>query len=106
MLADIFASEWLSGRWLPSGYPAPVTTPGDTLKDIFGNTISVGSMVKLIGTVTAMNPMDPHFQDITIKPYFPQSVFVTNEAGVFPQNQPSATFQAHPLQLMVVGTSF
>jgi len=105
MLACELADDWLSGKWLPTGYGIS-SSPGDALKDIFGQTISVGSMVKLIGTVTAMNPTDPHFQDITITPAFPQSSVVAPEAGVFPQNIPVKSYQFHPLQLMVLGTSY
>ena len=105
MLGMIAAPEWLSGRWIPAGYAAPASA-GDSLSDIFGQTLAVGTMVKLIGTITAINPMDPHFQDITITPQFPQSGLVSPEAGVFPQNIPVKSYQFHPLQLMKVGSSY
>ena len=105
MLAAEIAQNWLSGRWLPALYPSPVTAPGNAMVDIFGQAIVVGSMVKLIGKVTAINPSDPHFQDITFTPLFPQSGLVAPESGVFPQNIPVKVYQAHPLQLVVGGTS-
>ena len=105
MLGMLAAPEWLSGRWIPSGYSSPAAA-GDSLSDIYGQTLAVGSIVKMIGTVTAVNPMDPHFQDITVTPMFPQSGLVAPEAGVFPQNIPSKSYSFHPLQLMKVGSSF
>lgn len=92
---------WLSGRWLPPGYASPGSS--DSMTDIYGQAITVGSLVKLVGVVTAVQPSDPHFQDITFRPIFPQSGLVEPAAGVFPQNIPVKVFQAHPLQLIKVG---
>jgi hypothetical protein len=106
-MLPIFADFWLFGKWIPTGYnPAPsVNVPGDPMKDVFGQTITVGSKVKLIGTVTAIDPMDAHFQDITFVPDYPQSFLVENQQGVSPTQRPIKSVKAHPLQLVVVGSS-
>ena len=98
-------SMWNSGRWIPTGYGS-LTPVSDALTDIFGQTLAVGSYVKMIGVVTAMNPSDPHFQDITIAPLFPQSGLVSPQAGVFPLSSPVKSYQFHPLQLMKFTTSY
>jgi hypothetical protein len=105
MVGCEMADFWLFGKWLPAGYPAAVTSPGDASVDIFGQTISIGSLVKLVGVVTALNPLDPHFQDIVFTPLFPQSPFVTNTVGVAPQQQPLVSVKCHPLQLIMVGSA-
>lgn len=108
MLALELAAMWLSGRWIPTGYsPLPgVTSPGDLMVDIFGNTITVGSMVALCGTVTALEPSNAHFQDVTFVPQFPQSLNVFNTQGVNPQQQMIASVKCHPLQLIAVKKYF
>jgi hypothetical protein len=90
---------WMAGRWLPSGY----VTPGinDAMVDVFGQAITVGATVKLICKVIALNPSNTHFQDVTLKPIYPDSALVENECGVYPQNIPSKVTFAHPLQLVV-----
>jgi hypothetical protein len=105
MLALEFAQDWIQGRWLPPGYSSNIPVAGNSLTDIFGVAITVGAKVKLIGTVTSMNPTDPHFQDIEIRPDYPQSAIIAPEAGVFPQNIPVKSYKFHPLQLIVMGTT-
>ena len=95
---------WLTGRWIPTGYGG-LTPVSDSMVDIYGSTLTVGSWVKLIGVVTALNPSDPHFQDITVTPVFPQSGLVSPQAGVFPLSSPVKSYQFHPLQLMKLGTT-
>jgi hypothetical protein len=105
MLGLIIVDFWLFGKWLPAGFAGTPTSPGDPAIDIFGQTIAVGNKVKLIGTVTAINQFDAHFQDITFTPDYPQSTVVQNIQGVAPQQQPIVSVRAHPLQLVKIGTS-
>jgi hypothetical protein len=96
----IAADFWLHGNWPPNIAGSP-TGGAELMKDVYGQTITVGSLVKLVGTVVALNPSDPHFQDVVITLNFPQ-------AAPFP---PSPTTQGvfvaapvvafHPLQLIV-----
>lgn len=101
MFIGAIAMEWLSGRWLPSQYVSP-NGVNDSLTDIFGQAITVGSKVKLIGTVVSLNPSDPHFQDVVISPDYPQRGVIDPQSGVFPQNIPVKQYTFHPLQLVVV----
>lgn len=105
MLALELADFWLFGKWLPTLNIGVATSPGDPALDIFGQTITVGSKVKLIGTVTKIDPLDAHFQDVTFTPDYPQSLIVQNQQGVQPQQQPIVSVKAHPLQLVKVGSS-
>ena len=102
------ADQWLYGAALPAGYPSTVTIPGDSPVDIAGNALSVGMLVKLVGTIVAINSLDPHFQDITIAAQFPQSKLVSPATGLSPQNVPAPNkqFQFHPLMLLKVGSSY
>jgi hypothetical protein len=104
MLLPIYASMWLSGWWLPSGYVNPALV-GNSLTDIFGTTIAVGSMVKLVGKVISVDNLSHHFHDIEVAPSYPQSNLVEPEAGQFPQTVPVKTYRFHPLQLIVEGGS-
>ena len=104
MLLPGYAAFWLSGRWLPSGYVSPPLV-GNSLMDIFGTAIAVGSMVKLVGKVTSVDANSHHFQDIEVTPSYPQSNLVEPSSGKFPQNVPVTTYRFHPLQLIVEGGS-
>ena len=100
------ASMWLTGRWLPTGYPMGATVVGEPMVDIFGQAITVGSKVKLIGTVTAVNPLSNHFHDITFVPDYPNNTIVENQvAGNIPLTSPIVSVRCHPLQLVKVGSS-
>ena len=74
-LACIDAAFWNGGNWIPNGYPAATSAPGDVMTDIYGQTLTVGSLVKFIGIVTALDPLSAHFQDIEVSSYFPKSSF-------------------------------
>lgn len=93
------AAFWLAGRWLPAGYASPGAT--DSLVDIFGQALTVGSLVKLVGTITSMSGSDSHFDDITFRPIFPQGGLASNSAPT--TKIAMDTFSAHPLQLIKVG---
>lgn len=91
---------WMNGHW----FPAPPNR--DTAQDIFGNAIAVGDTVKLVGTIVSMNLNDAHFQDIVVRPFYPQPVTgnpaapISATAGVNPNQVPVITYGFHPLQLV------
>jgi hypothetical protein len=89
---------------------APVI--GNLPKDVYGAPIIVGSVVKFVGVVTAVNSNDTHYGDIQVNPLHPGSVlFIPDlQSGVFPQSPnfspgnsqlPAQQFGFHPLQLIV-----
>jgi hypothetical protein len=104
-LALEMADNWLQGRW----FIVPPATGGYS-KDIFGQSITVGSKVKLVGTVVSLNPNDTHFQGIAIYPDYPSpdgpvpGAVVNPVAGESPLQQPSPVYHFDPLQLIKVGT--
>ena len=108
MLSGIIDSFWTFGKWIPGGYsPTPsATSPGDTMQDIFGSTLAVGNKVKLIGTITALDPVNAHFSDVTFTPDYPQNPgLVPGLAGQpFPKDELVKSVKCHPLQLMKVGS--
>ena len=95
MLATTIAQEWLSGRWLGAAAASP-TTPQNSLTDIYGCAIAVGTTVKFVGKVTAVNASSSHFKDITVVPVFPSDPSAVANAAT------ATTYQFHPLQLVVV----
>lgn len=107
MLGAIMQSFWTYGKWIPNGYnpnPSP-SAPGDVMQDIFGQSLVVGSMVKLIGTITSVDPLSAHFADVTFVPQYPQAPAAIPgvNGGIFPQNQLTSV-KVHPLQLVKVGS--
>lgn len=61
----LFAMFELAGAW-------PATTIGPPpVRDINGVAITVGSTVKLVGLVTAINPTSTHFMEVTFQPIYP-----------------------------------
>ena len=69
MLAMVLADFWMQNpqTWIP-----PLV--GTAAQDIYGNTISVGSMVKMVGVVTAINLNDSHYGEIQVSPIHPGTI--------------------------------
>ena len=106
-LALEMSFNWLTGRMY-----IPETAP-EQPKDIFGQTITVGSKVKFIGTVTSINLNEPHFNGIVVTPDYPPFVGLQGGLGVpmqamsgpTPMQKPTVQYGFDPLQLVKVGTS-
>lgn len=108
MLLIPFGNMWMAGTWT-----GPATTPiaGDSANDINGVAITVGSIVKFVGIVTAVNLNDPHFGDIVVQPLHPNGqMVVPDQFGANPQSPnlpvpnyqtPAGPYGFHPLQLIV-----
>ena len=64
MLAMTLADFLLNGGWT-----GPAVGTGN--QDIYGSTITVGSYVKMVGLVTAINLTDSHFGEIQVTPVHP-----------------------------------
>jgi hypothetical protein len=100
----------LAAMWGGSWWGAVPPVVGDTLLDVNGVTITLGATVKLVGTVTAINP-DPHFGSITVAPAHPTGKSIPMQSGGgnpqspnFPvpnQQLPVKTYGFEPLQLVV-----
>ena len=92
LLADFF----LAGNW-----KAPAA--GSSIQDAYGVTITVGSYVKFVGRVTAINPSDPHYGEIQVTPVHPASLFIPDAHYGSPQ---SPNFQpGNPQNSQVLGFS-
>ena len=105
MLAMVLADFWMQGTWL-----GPLV--GSSPQDIYGNVITVGSYVKMVGVVTAINLSDPHFGEIqvtpihpgVIGPFVPQDMFGNPRSpNYLPQDPVKVDSQRgfHPKQLIV-----
>jgi hypothetical protein len=82
-LAALYTAFWLAGSWTST--PAPGTLYE---LDAFGTPITVGATVKLICTVTAINPLDPHFGDVQVSLNFPTGKKVSPiQIGAFTSSQ-------------------
>ena len=107
MLAMIFDDFWAA-----SASSWPVQLVGTVPQDIYGNTITIGSTVKLVGIVTAINVTDSHYGEIQVTPAHPGTVgpFIPDtqtgqnpQSPNFPVSNPqltSAPFGFHPKQLI------
>ena len=61
--------QWLTGTvWLADG---PLY---DQMRDVDGVAITVGATVKLVGTVSAINGTNTHYQDVTIYLLHPNGI--------------------------------
>lgn len=106
----LFAEDfWMQGTWV-----GPLV--GTSNQDIYGAPITLGSIVKFVGQVTAINLSDPHYGEIQVMPIHPGSIGpiipdVQTTLGApqsynfSPDNpqSPTGPFGFHPKQL-VVGT--
>ena len=101
----VLADYWMQGNWT-----GPLV--GSSNKDVYGNTIAVGSIVKFVGVVTAMNLNDTHYGEIQVMPTHPGNLlFIPDvQTGMVPQSPnfpvgnpqlPTGPFGFHPLQLIV-----
>ena len=102
----VYADFWLQGTW-----SSPLV--GSANQDIYGTAITVGSYVKLVGIVTAVNLTDSHYGEIQVTPIHPGAVgpFIPDvqtgqpsQSPNFPVSNPqiaSAPFGFHPKQLVV-----
>lgn len=102
-LALEFADFLLNNLW--SG---PLV--GSALQDAYGVNITVGSYVKFVGRVTAVNANDSHFGEIQIVPVHPASLFIPDNTygnptspnfSVPPNPQVSPVFGFSAQQLIV-----
>ena len=94
--------------WEAGSFPVII---GDVAKDIYGASIMVGSKVKLVGTVTAVNLNDTHFGDIQVMPDHPgaSGPFIPDLGGIpqslnFGVGDPATAagpYGFHPSQLIV-----
>lgn len=99
--------QWQAGIW-----QAPFV--GTAPQDIYGNTITVGSFVKFVGQVIAVNANDAHFGEIMVNPVHPgvigpfipdvQEGFGVPQSPYYPADNPqfrSNAFGFHPKQLIL-----
>jgi len=107
-MLGIGIDQWMMGMWTPHFTPG---IAGDTATDIYGTAISVGSVVKLVGIVTAIHLNDPHFSDVVVMPIHPNGqAQVMDSGGGNPQSRDipvpnqllsKKRYGFHPLQLEV-----
>jgi len=97
--------DWMSGYWLSLFVKA-----GEALVDVNGATISVGSTVKFVGKVIAIN-QDPHYGTIQVQGNNPNGnpiMFMPGSGSPISLNYPTPNPQTpnkiyafEPLQLVV-----
>jgi hypothetical protein len=82
-IAALYTAFWLAGAW------TYVPAPGTLYElDAFGVPIVVGATVKLVCTVTAINPLDTHFGDVQVSINFPVGKKISPiQTGAFTSSQ-------------------
>lgn len=73
----MLSMPWMAGSW----YIPPLTAV-TVLKDINGNVLSIGSKVKIVGTVVSIMPLDLQHGSVAVLPDYPgQGIFGINSLG-------------------------
>jgi hypothetical protein len=95
--------------WESGSFPIII---GTAARDIYGNLITLGATVKLVGVVTAINTNDPHYGEIQVvpvhpgasPPFVPDTVNGAPQSPNFPVSNPQTAagpYGFHPSQLIV-----
>lgn len=64
MLLGMGLFQWMNALWTKLAFPPAA---GEYLIDVNGVTITLGSTVKLVGTVVSLDAVAPHFDGVGIK---------------------------------------
>ena len=83
---------------MPANTPQNPNGPGDLTVDHNGTAITVGATVKLIGVVTAVNPLSSHYRDITVQLAYP----ITGIAQSQPQPPVDGGYITQPGSVLTV----
>ena len=78
---------WLQGMW------GRGSGPSSMLADVNNNTIAVGNTVKLVGVITALNPNETHFDQVSIR--------LTHPGGTGRDPISREVLTVHPTQLVL-----